>query len=122
MGKEVFVLHGHTSSRAITSLCLSSHEQHLFSASVDYSVRIWDMTTNQQVGNSLLRDGEVRTLVISSDGQYVTSAGFDEEINVWSLQAALNGNDKVCLYYYPLKISSSRPAAMEIHNPTRSSR
>jgi len=122
MGKEVFVLHGHTSSRAITSLCLSSHEQHLFSASVDYSVRIWDMTTNQQVGNSLLRDGEVRTLVISSDGQYVTSAGFDEEINVWSLQAALNGSDKVRLYYYPLKISSNRPGAMEMHSPTRSSR
>ena len=76
------------------------------------------MTTNQQVGNSLLHDGEVRTLVISSDGQCVTSAGFDKEINVWSLQAGLNGSDKVCLYYYSLKKSSNRPGAMEMHSPT----
>jgi len=78
--------------------------------------------TNQQVGNPLLHDGEVRALVVSSDGQYLMSAGFEKEIYVWSLQAALNGSDNVRHYYYLLNIPSDLPCVMAMHSPRRSSR
>ncbi|KAJ8587587.1 hypothetical protein M405DRAFT_843093, partial [Rhizopogon salebrosus TDB-379] len=55
----------------------------------DYSVRIWDLQTNQQVGDPLLHDDELSAIVIPSDGRYIASAGLDKKIYVWSFEAAL---------------------------------
>ena len=44
-------------------------ECHLISASHDYSVRIWDLKTNQQVGDPLLHDDGLFTVVLCSDGR-----------------------------------------------------
>jgi len=84
--KEVFVLRGHTNT--ITSICVSLDERYIISASGDYSVRIWDLKTNQQVGD-LLHNDELFTVVLSSDGRCIASAGLDEKICVRSLEAAL---------------------------------
>ncbi|KAJ8590640.1 WD40 repeat-like protein [Rhizopogon salebrosus TDB-379] len=91
-GKELVVLRGHTS--IVTSICLSPDERHLVSASSDYSVRIWHLKTNQQVGDPLLHDDQLLAIAIPSDGQYIASAGLDKNIYVWSFEAALkqNGN------------------------------
>jgi len=86
-GKEVFVLRGHTNT--IASICVSLNERHLISASGDYSVRIWDLKTNQQVGDPLLHDDELFTVVLSSDGRCIASVGLDKKIYIWSLEAAL---------------------------------
>ena len=86
-GKEVFVLRGHT--RPVTSICVSPDQRHLVSASLDYSVCIWDLKTNDQVGDPLLHDDELLTVVLSSDGRYIASAGLDKKIYMWSLEAAL---------------------------------
>jgi WD40 repeat protein len=93
-GKELVVLRGHTGS--LRSICLSLDERHLVSASLDYSVRIWDLKTNQQVGDALLHDDELLALAIPSDGRYIASAGLDKKIHVWSFEAALrHGGDQI---------------------------
>jgi WD40 repeat protein len=52
-------------------------------------VRIWDLKTNQQVGDPLLHDDELMAIAIASDGGYIASAGLDKKIYVWSFEAAL---------------------------------
>ena len=86
-GKEVFVLRGHTNT--VSSICLSPDEHHLVSASRDYSVRIWNLKTNRQVGDPLLHNDGLFTVVLSSDGRYIASAGLEKTIYIWSLEEAL---------------------------------
>jgi len=122
-GKEVFVLRGHTN--AVSSICLSPDEHHLVSASYDYSVRIWNLKTNQQVGDPLLHNDELLTVVLSSDGRYIASAGKDQKIYMWSLEAALkHADDQVRAHIncYLLSTFSNRLCVMAMHSPTRSSR
>ncbi|KAG2049040.1 WD40 repeat-like protein [Suillus hirtellus] len=75
--------------RTITSFCLSPDEYHLVTASLDYSIRIWDLKTNQLVGNPLLHDDELYTVVVSPDGKYITNAGPDAKVYLWSLEAMM---------------------------------
>jgi WD40 repeat protein len=81
-GKELVVLRGHTVD--VTSVCLTCDERYFVSASSDCSVRIWDLKTNQQVGDPLLHDDELWALSISSDDAYIASAGLDKKIYLWS--------------------------------------
>ena len=124
-GKEVFVLRGHT--HPVTSICVSLDDCHLVSASEDYSVRIWDLKTNQQVGEPLLHDDELLTVVLCSDGRYIASAGLDKKIYIWSLEAALKqGGDQVrariAISLVARYLTSNRLCAMAMYSPTRSSR
>ncbi|KAG2049033.1 hypothetical protein BDR06DRAFT_1012430 [Suillus hirtellus] len=87
-GNELVVIRGHT--KPVTSLCLSPDESHLVSASDDYSVRIWDLETNQQVGDPLWHDDGVEVVAMSSNGYFASATpGPDAKIYVWSLDAAL---------------------------------
>ncbi|KAG2747526.1 WD40 repeat-like protein [Suillus brevipes Sb2] len=92
-GKELVVFWGHSFAvdslyRLVTSL-ISPDGLHLVSAARDCSVRIWDLTTNQSVGEPLLHDDELFALAISPDGKYIASAGNDGKIYVWNLEAAM---------------------------------
>ncbi|KAG2742038.1 WD40 repeat-like protein, partial [Suillus brevipes Sb2] len=80
-GKELVVLRGHT--QTVTSICLTPNERYIVSASTDYSVRIWDLKTNQAVGDPLLHDDEVFPVAISPNGKCIASAGIDKKIYVW---------------------------------------
>jgi WD40 repeat protein len=60
---------------------------------MDYSVRIWDLETNQQVGNPLLHDDEVLTVAASADGTFIASAGKEAKVYVWNMMAALKQSD-----------------------------
>ncbi|KAJ8581196.1 WD40 repeat-like protein [Rhizopogon salebrosus TDB-379] len=96
-GKELVVLRGHTN--LVNSICLTGDQRHLVSASSDYSVRIWDLNTNEEAGDPLLHDDEPWALAIPSDGRYIASAGLDQKIYVWSLEAALKqGGDQVGIF------------------------
>jgi WD40 repeat protein len=75
-GKELVVLRGHTDS--VISLSLTPNERYIVSASDDYSVHIWDLRTNQAVGDPLLHDDELLAIAMSPDGKYIASAGLDE--------------------------------------------
>jgi WD40 repeat protein len=94
-GKELVVLWDHTNS--VRSLCLTPNESYIVSASDDDSVRIWNLKTNQAVGDPLLHDDRVLVVAMSPDGKYVASAGLDKKIYVWSLEAVLDrhGRDQV---------------------------
>jgi len=88
-GKQLVVFHGHTDF--VRSLCLSLDGCHLVSGSDDYSVRIWDLETNQQVGDPLWHDDRISAVAMSSDGRYFASAmyGPSAKVYVWNLEAVL---------------------------------
>jgi WD40 repeat protein len=75
----------------VRSVCLSPDGCHLVSASHDYSVRIWDLETNEEVGGLLWHDDYVSPVAMSSDGQYLASAtsGPSAKVYVWNLEAVL---------------------------------
>jgi WD40 repeat protein len=121
-GKELVALRGHTNT-IISICCLSPDERHLVSASSDCSVRIWDLKTNQQVGDPLLHDDELLALAIPSDGRYIASAGLDKKIYVWSLEAALKqggGRFHVRAYIVVVSIIPNWPCTLGTHSPTGS--
>ncbi|KAJ8595718.1 WD40 repeat-like protein [Rhizopogon salebrosus TDB-379] len=92
--EDLVVLRGHSST--VRSICLIGDERHLVSASEDCSVRIWDLKTNEQVGDPLLHDDELSALAIPSDGRYIASAGLDKKNYVWGFDAALgHGGDQI---------------------------
>ncbi|KAJ8583524.1 hypothetical protein M405DRAFT_505226, partial [Rhizopogon salebrosus TDB-379] len=104
-------------------ICLSPDERHLVSASSDYSVRIWDLKTNQQVGDLLLHDDELSAIAIPSDGRYIASSGLDKKIYVWSFEAALkqSGNQvRVRAYIAVVGIIFNCPCTTATHSSTRS--
>jgi WD40 repeat protein len=118
-GKELVVLRGHT--RAVRSIFLSPDERHLFSASEDCSVRIWNLKTNQQVGDPLLHDDELLAIAIPSDGRYIASAGKDKKVYVWSFEAALKqSGDQVRMRVCnaTVGIISNWPCMMATHSST----
>ncbi|KAJ8590850.1 WD40 repeat-like protein [Rhizopogon salebrosus TDB-379] len=120
-GKELVVLRGHTNR--VNSICLTHDERHLVSASLDYSVRIWDLNTNEQIGDPLLHDDELLAIAIATDGRYIASAGLDKNIYVWSLEAALKqSGDRVHVraYIAVVSITSNWPCTMATHSPTGS--
>ena len=123
-GKEVFVLRGHTNP--VRSICVSPDERHLVSASEDYSVRIWDLKTIQQVGDPLLHDDQLLTVVLCSDGRYIASAGTDKRIYIWSLEVALKQASDLVRAHIAISLACSLISnwlcVMAMHSPTRSSR
>ncbi|KAG2052775.1 hypothetical protein BDR06DRAFT_957125 [Suillus hirtellus] len=66
----------------VNSLGLSPDGSHLVSTALDYSVHIWNLKTNQPVGDAPLHDGKLWT---TSDGKSIASAGN----YIWSMEAAL---------------------------------
>jgi hypothetical protein len=53
------------------------------------AIRIWDVKTNQAVGDPLLHDDQLLAVAISRDGKSIASAGLDKKNYVWNLEAAL---------------------------------
>ena len=94
-GEELIVLRGHT--KIVKSLCLTLDECYLLSASMDYSVRVWDLRTNNPVGEPLWHVDEVWTVSMSPDGRYIASGGLDTRIYLWDFEAALKqSSNQVC--------------------------
>ncbi|KAG2054265.1 hypothetical protein BDR06DRAFT_1050559 [Suillus hirtellus] len=53
---------------------------YLVGAAADYSIRIWDLRTDQPVGDPLLHDDILTHVVMSHDGTYIIGAGLDVKI------------------------------------------
>ncbi|KAF5332891.1 hypothetical protein D9758_017887 [Tetrapyrgos nigripes] len=64
-----------------------THLQLAMSGSEDYTIRIWDIQTGQQVGESLEghRD-EVISVAFSPDGRHVVSGSNDNTVRIWDVQ------------------------------------
>ncbi|KAF5332898.1 hypothetical protein D9758_017892 [Tetrapyrgos nigripes] len=61
--------------------------RHVVSGSADYTIRIWDIQTGQQVGESLEghRD-RVNSVAFSPDGRHVVSGSDDNTVRIWDIQ------------------------------------
>ncbi len=76
------VLNGHTSS--VTSLAYSPDGTRLASAGLDFTVRIWDLTSGRQAGPALKGHGDaVYAVAFSPDGTRLASGGADRMVRIW---------------------------------------
>jgi serine/threonine protein kinase/WD40 repeat protein len=80
----VHILHGH--SRAIYGLKFTSGGQLLVSASLDATVRVWDVA-RQSV--TVLRGHQrgISRVAISADGKWMVSASYDRSMRFWLLDS-----------------------------------
>jgi WD40 repeat protein len=63
-------------------MALSPEGQRLATASVDGSVRVWDLESGE--GRSLRgHEGPVLHVAFSRDGRHVLSAGYDGTVRLW---------------------------------------
>ncbi|HTD66235.1 MAG TPA: hypothetical protein VK846_06870, partial [Candidatus Limnocylindria bacterium] len=76
----------------ITSLVFSPDGNTLATASMDYSIRLWDFATRQRFATLQGHRSEVWSLAFSPDGQTLASGGKDGEVNLWSVRRAKKEN------------------------------
>jgi len=76
----------------ITSLVFSPDGNTLVTASMDYSIRLWDFATRQRFATLQGHRSEVWSLAFSPDGQTLASGGKDGEVNLWSVRRAKKEN------------------------------
>lgn len=69
----------------ITSLAFSPDGQILASAGRDKTIRLWDLSNGEQIGEPLIGHTDwVSSVAFSPDGKYLASAGWDAIINLWN--------------------------------------
>ncbi|KAH7903576.1 WD40-repeat-containing domain protein [Hygrophoropsis aurantiaca] len=78
------VLEGHTG--AVGSVAYFRDGARIISASVDKTVRIWDVESQQQVGESLIHDFRVNSMALSPDERKLVSGGL-EGVALWDLKS-----------------------------------
>ncbi|XXX81951.1 TIR domain-containing protein [Sorangium sp. So ce134] len=80
---EERTLHGHT--WAVNACALSPDGQRIVSASVDRTLKVWDLATGELLSTLDGRSGWVNACAISPDGQRIVSASSDGTLKVWDL-------------------------------------
>ncbi|KAJ6605467.1 hypothetical protein DFH09DRAFT_967241 [Mycena vulgaris] len=76
------VLRGH--SKGVRSVAFSPDGRHIVSGSSDFTIRIWDANSQQQIGEPLHgSDSEVGCAAFSPDGQYIVVGSSDRIVRIW---------------------------------------
>ena len=78
-GKETSLLKAHADR--VTALAFSRDSQRLASAGADRTVRLWNLTTAEEVASLADLDGAARHLVLSADGKRMLAG--TETIQLW---------------------------------------
>lgn len=83
-GKELFLLLGHT--QGLHSLAFNSDGNRLITVSFDQTVKMWDLTTNNELLTlSHPSGGPVYGVAFSPDGKWLVTTGQDKTARVWEL-------------------------------------
>ena len=94
-GKELASLAGH--SRPVTGVAFvpsgKGKEKQAVSASLDGTIRLWNLKTKEEVRKFEGHVGEVYCIAVSADGTRILSGGNDRTVRLWDAQ---NGKEIHC--------------------------
>jgi WD40 repeat protein len=76
-------LNGHSSY--VNTLAISPDGQTLVSGSADKTIKIWNLSTGQEIRTLTGHSNPVNSIVISPDGQTLVSGSADKTIKIWNL-------------------------------------
>ncbi len=76
-------LTGHTGY--VRSVALSADGQTLVSGSSDHTIKVWNVSTGQEVRTLTGHTGPVWSIALSADGQTLVSGSDDKTIKVWNM-------------------------------------
>ena len=82
-GSLVRTLEGHT--QPVTSVCVTPDGQHVVTASVDKTARVWLLADGSLVRTLEGHTGGVRSACVTPDGLHVVTASDDKTARVWPL-------------------------------------
>ena len=78
---------GYLEHQDILSIAFSPDNKILASASLDKTVRLWDIKTQTSIGQPLLgHEGWVMSVAFSPDGKILASASWDKTIRLWDIK------------------------------------
>ncbi|WP_437338946.1 TIR domain-containing protein [Sorangium sp. So ce394] len=80
---EERTLHGH--SDGVTACAISPDGQHIVSASIDSTLKVWDLATGKLLSTLEGHSDGVTACSISPDGQRIASSSYDRTLKVWDL-------------------------------------
>ncbi|MEJ2616505.1 MAG: TIR domain-containing protein, partial [Ignavibacteriaceae bacterium] len=70
----------------VTEAVLSKDEKRVLSLSFDRTIRLWDIKTQKQIGESMQHDGYVDGAVFSKDEKRILSWSEDKTIRLWDVK------------------------------------
>jgi WD40 repeat protein len=86
-GKMLMLLKGHRDE--VTSICLSTDEQFIFSGSTDNTVKLWEIATGKCLYTFEGHTGGVSSLCLSIDNNFCLSGSSDGTLKLWDIATKL---------------------------------
>ncbi len=90
--KPVHTLRGHAAE--ISAVAITPDGQRAVSASLDYTLKIWDLVSGQPINTLAGHTNGVSSVAIGPGGTLAVSASHDRTVRVWDLDS---GEEKDCL-------------------------